>query len=209
MIMERAQNSVLSVHSPVRADKYLQPLFATCRACREEVTFEVSNTNSSQFKEIPMRHLTPQQRLSKLLTPLCLPVLLFSFAARLAAQQTCMPPGMAQQSSSQNIFSERQEMDLGDAVAEHLQRDYKVIDDEEVTAHLRQIADRIIRNLPPTELKFQLYLFDINDVNAFTLPGGRIYISRKMVAFARNEDELAGVIAHELGHIVARHATVD
>ena len=156
-----------------------------------------------------MRHLALNNPLGKLLTPLCLPVLLFSFAARLAAQQTCMPPGLAQQLSSQNIFSERQEMDLGDAVAEHLQRDYKVIDDEEVTARLRQIADRIIKNLPPTELKFQLYLFDINDVNAFTLPGGRIYISRKMVAFAQNEDELAGVIAHELGHIVARHATVD
>jgi len=156
-----------------------------------------------------MRDLALNNPLGKLLTPLCLPVLLFSFAARLAAQQTCMPPGLAQQLSSQNIFSERQEMDLGDAVAEHLQRDYKVIDDEEVTARLRQIADRIIKNLPPTELKFQLYLFDINDVNAFTLPGGRIYISRKMVAFAQNEDELAGVIAHELGHIVARHATVD
>src|SRR6185503_17265118 len=127
-----------------------------------------------------MRHLALNNPLGKLLTPLCLPVLLFSFAARLAAQQTCMPPGLAQQLSSQNIFSERQEMDLGDAVAEHLQRDYKVIEDEEVTARLRQIADRIIKNLPPTELKFQLYLFDINGVNA-----------------------------HELGHIVARHATVD
>jgi predicted Zn-dependent protease len=88
--------------------------------------------------------------------------------------------------------------------------DYKVnFDDEDVTARLRQIADRIIKNLPPTELKFQLYLFDINDVNAFTLPGDGFISHERWWRFAQNEDELAGVIAHELGHIVARHATVD
>jgi len=134
--------------------------------------------------------------------------LFFASAPRLAAQQECLPPGLGQ-ASSPNIFTERQEMDLGDAVAEHLQRDYRVIDDEEVTGRLRQIGARLVKNLPPTELKFQFFLFDIAEVNAFTLPGGRIYISRKLVAFAQNEDELAGVVAHELGHIIARHATVD
>lgn len=136
-------------------------------------------------------------------------VFLMLIAVPLAGQQECLPPGLTQQLSSQNIFTERQEMDLGDAVAEHLQRDYRVIDDEEVTGRLRQIGARLVKNVPPTELKFQFFLFDINDVNAFTLPGGRIYISRKMVAFAQSEDELAGVIAHELGHIIARHSTVD
>ena len=111
--------------------------------------------------------------------------------------------------SGENIFNEQQEMDLGDAVAEHLQRNFQIVSDEEVTKYLRGIGERIIKNLPPTKLRFQFFLFDINDVNAFTLPGGRIYVSRKMVAFARNEDELAGVVAHELGHIVARHSTID
>lgn len=100
-------------------------------------------------------------------------------------------------------------MDLGDAVAQHIQHAHRVIDDEAVTAYLRRIGDRLIKHLPPTDLRFQFFLFDINDVNAFTLPGGRIYVSRKMVAFAQNEDELAGVIAHELGHIIARHSAVD
>ena len=136
-------------------------------------------------------------------------LVLLASVSPLAAQQECLPPGLSQQLATQNIFSERQEMDLGDAVAEHLQRDYRVIDDEEVTGRLRQIGARLVKNLPPTELKFQFFLFDINDVNAFTLPGGRIYISRKMVAFAQNEDELAGVIAHELGHLIARHSTAD
>jgi len=100
-------------------------------------------------------------------------------------------------------------MHLGDAVAEHVQRDHRVISDEELTSHLRRIGERLTKHLPPTTLRFQFFLFDVNDVNAFTLPGGRIYISRKMVAFAKNEDELAGVIAHELGHIMARHSASD
>src|SRR6185312_7961506 len=127
----------------------------------------------------------------------------------LQAQQICQSPGIPTPVVGENIFDEEQEMNLGDAIAEHLQRNYQIIDDEEVTGHLRSIGERIIKNLPPTKLRFKFFLFDINDVNAFTTPGGRIYVSRKMVAFARNEDELAGVVAHELGHIVARHTTID
>jgi WD40 repeat protein len=127
----------------------------------------------------------------------------------LRAQQGCLPPPLPLPIAGENIFNEEQEMDLGDAVAEHMGRNYQIISDEQVTKYLRGIGERIIKNLPPTKLRFQFFLFDINDVNAFTLPGGRIYVSRKMVAFAKNEDELAGVVAHELGHIVARHSTMD
>ncbi len=130
-------------------------------------------------------------------------------SVRVVAQQNCQPPGLPTLTPFQNIFTEQQEMDLGDAVAEHVQRNHKVIDDPEVTNHLRRIGARLTKHLPPSTLNFQFFLFDVNDVNAFTLPGGRIYVSRKMVAFAKNEDELAGVIAHELGHIVARHSAVD
>jgi beta-barrel assembly-enhancing protease len=129
--------------------------------------------------------------------------------SQLRAQQSCQPPALPVPIAGENIFSEQQEMDLGDAVAEHLRRNVQIIDDDEVTKYLRAIGERLIKGLPPTKLKFQFFLFDINDVNAFTLPGGRIFVSRKMVAFARNEDELAGVVAHELGHIVARHSTMD
>ena len=68
----------------------------------------------------------------------------------------------------------RQEMDLGDAVAEHLQNSHQVIEDEKLTSYIRRIGERLTKHLPPTNLRFQFFLFDINDVNAFTLPGGRI-----------------------------------
>src|SRR5262249_12982656 len=63
--------------------------------------------------------------------------------------------------------------------------------------------------LPFTRLRFQFFLVDLPDANAFVLPGGRIYVSRKLVATALNEDELAGIIAHELGHLVVHQTAMD
>src|SRR5262245_11776355 len=123
------------------------------------------------------------------------------------AQQPCRPP-TPQLSREPNIFTEEQEVELGDAIAEQIQRNFRVIDDDEVTGHLRSIGERVVKHLPPTRLRFQFFLVDLPEANAFVLPGGRIYVSRKMVAFAQSEDELAAVIAHEIGHLVARQQSV-
>jgi hypothetical protein len=130
-------------------------------------------------------------------------------AAPLVAQQQtpsarCHPPAPLVATAGTNIFTPQQEMDLGDAIAEQVQRDFRIIDDEATTAHLRRIGARLVRQMPETGLQFRFFLFDIPEANAFTLPGGRIYVSRKLIALTRSEDELAGVLAHELGHAVTR-----
>lgn len=128
------------------------------------------------------------------------------FCALIAQGQTpkpCQPPALQTTSQEPNIFSEQQEADLGDAIAEHIQRNIRVIDDEEVTGNLTRIGRRIIKHLPPSNLRFQFLLVDLPDANAFVLPGGRIYVSRKLVALAQSEDELGGVIGHEIGHLLA------
>ncbi|HYN85153.1 MAG TPA: M48 family metalloprotease [Pyrinomonadaceae bacterium] len=137
--------------------------------------------------------------------------LLCASLAAAAAQELparCQPPAVTP-SREPIIFSHRQEMELGDIVAERVQRDFRVVEDDELTAYLRRVGARLVERLPPTELRYQFFLMDLPDVNAFALPGGRIYVTRKMVAFVRSEDELAGVIAHELGHIVARQQAAD
>lgn len=116
----------------------------------------------------------------------------------------CQPPAPLVATAGANIFTPQQEMDLGDAIAEQVQRDFRVIEDDATTAHLRRIGERIVRQMPQTGLQFRFFLFDIPEANAFTLPGGRIYVSRKLIALTRSEDELAGVISHELGHAVTR-----
>ncbi len=135
-------------------------------------------------------------------------ITLTAFPFSLQAQQRCEPPTQLVASREANIFTEQQEVELGDAIAEHIQRSFRVIDDDEVTAHLRRIGDRLVKHLPKTSLRFQFFLVDLPEANAFVLPGGRIYISRKLVSFTQSEDELAGVIGHEIGHLVARQQTI-
>src|SRR5215813_2701241 len=123
------------------------------------------------------------------------------------AQQPCHPPA-PQASREPNIFTDEQEVDLGDAIAEQVQRNFRVIDDDEITGHLRLVGERIVKHLPPTRLRFQFFLVDLSEANAFVLPGGRIFVSRKLIAFTQSEDELAAVISHEIGHLVARQQSV-
>jgi WD40 repeat protein len=128
----------------------------------------------------------------------------------LAAQpQKCAPPVALPASTEPNFFTDEKETYLGDAVAEHIQKSYRVIEDQGVTRYLSQIGERLTANLPLSKLRFQFFLVDLPDANAFVLPGGRIYVSRKLVAAAQSEDELAGVIGHELGHLVAHEGAID
>lgn len=113
-------------------------------------------------------------------------VLAIAFSALIVQGQTprpCQPPALQTTSQEPNIFTEQQEADLGDAIAEHIQRNLRVIDDEEVTGNLTRIGQRIIKHLPPTNLRFQFLLVDLPDANAFVLPGGRIYVNSNSAYF--------------------------
>jgi len=125
-----------------------------------------------------------------------------------AAPGMCRAPAPAV-SRETNIFTPAQEADLGDAVAERYEPYLRIIEDDALTAPLRRIADRIVSHLPPTNLPLTFKLMDIPDANAFVLPGGRIFVSRKLIGFTRTEDELAGVLGHELGHLIARQQSID
>ena len=93
-------------------------------------------------------------------------------------------------------------------MAENIAQQFKVIDDEKLTAYLNALGNRIVEHLPPTSMKFRFYLVELPEVNAFSISGGRVYVARKMVALTQNDDELAGVIAHELGHIVTHQQSI-
>jgi Putative Zn-dependent protease, contains TPR repeats len=124
------------------------------------------------------------------------------------AQQPCQPPALVAPSPESNMFTEEQEADLGDAMAERAEKNYRIIEDETVTAYLNQIGQRLVRHLPPNNLRFRFAVVDLPDANAFVLPGGRVYVTRKLIALAKNEDEIAGVIGHEIGHALAHHSAL-
>ncbi|HKP68247.1 MAG TPA: M48 family metalloprotease [Pyrinomonadaceae bacterium] len=100
-------------------------------------------------------------------------------------------------------------MYLGEVMAETLDKNFIVLADEGATAYLRQIGDRLVKHLPPTNIKFQFFVVDAPELNAFNVAGGRIYVTRKLISFVKTEDELAGILGHELGHAIVRHHAMD
>ena len=124
------------------------------------------------------------------------------------AQDCSVPPITADQKNA-NIFSPEQEMVLGELTYQRLSGDLRFVKDPELLAYINKIGSNLISHLPPTGLKFQFFIIDMPEANAFDVPGGYIFISRKLIGFANSEDELAGVMAHELGHAVVRHGATD
>jgi WD40 repeat protein len=137
---------------------------------------------------------------------LCCCALLLATSA--FSQQSC-PPAPVPAIRGTNIFDSQQEAYLGDVQAEQLQHTFRVIDDPTVTAYLQKIGDRIAQHMPANSLNFQFVLYDQPEATAFGMAGGRIYVSRKLVSFMKSEDELAGVLGHELGHIAGHHSAID
>jgi WD40 repeat protein len=107
------------------------------------------------------------------------------------------------------LFTPKQEMELGEIIRQQFESDFRVIDDPQVTAYLDRVGQLVARRLPDTGLHFEFRLYDRPDVQAFSMLGGRIYVSRKMVAFLKTEDELAGVLGHEMGHTAARQQALE
>jgi WD40 repeat protein len=115
----------------------------------------------------------------------------------------CGPPPSISPTAQPNIFSEQQEVWLGKLESDLVEADIRPVKDPALNAHLQGIVDRLASTLPPTTIKFRVILVDSDQINGFSLAGGHIYILRKLAAVAKNDDELAGVLGHEMGHIVS------
>jgi hypothetical protein len=106
-----------------------------------------------------------------------------------------------------NIFSEEQEQWLGDAQAAQLEPDYMLLPEKD-TAEITRIGQNLLSQLPSTSIKYVFRVYNADEVNAFSIAGGHVYISRKLITDAHNEDEVAAVLAHEIGHIYSRAMTI-
>lgn len=136
-------------------------------------------------------------------------VFLFSCAASAHAQSNCPSLQAPIPDPAKLLFTPQQEMELGEIIRQQLESDFLVIDEDPVTVYLKHIGDRVASHLPDTGVHYEFLLYDRPEVQAFSMPGGRIYVSRKIVAFLRSEDELAGLLGHELGHLAARQQALE
>jgi WD40 repeat protein len=120
----------------------------------------------------------------------------------------CAMPSFSTVVNDPNIFNEEQESWLGEIVDPQIRKEFNVIADPE-NDYLQKIGDRLLAQLPPTKIHYSFTIIDFPANDSFGLLGGHIYLSRKIIALIQNEDELAGLLGHEIGHIVTHQAAID
>jgi beta-barrel assembly-enhancing protease len=105
-----------------------------------------------------------------------------------------------------NLYSLEREIALGKGLAQEVERSSKLIDDPVVTEYVNRVGQNLVRN-SDARVPFTIKVIDSDEVNAFALPGGFFYVNSGLVLRAQEESELAGVMAHEISHVTARHGT--
>ncbi len=101
--------------------------------------------------------------------------------------------------------STEKEVRLGRELAAEVDRQAKFIDDPMITEYVNRVGQNIVLH-SDAKVPFTIKVIDSDEVNAFALPGGFFYVNKGLILVADNEAELAGVMAHETGHVAARHA---
>ena len=102
--------------------------------------------------------------------------------------------------------SQRQEVQLGQQESARIQQELPMVQDAIVTQYVASLGNQIASHTSRADLQWQFYVVNTDVVNAFALPGGIIYVNRGLIQRADRMDELAGVLGHEIEHVVQRHS---
>src|SRR5271155_2936119 len=105
-----------------------------------------------------------------------------------------------------NFYSLEHEIQLGKQLSSEVERQAKFINDPVVTEYVNRVGQNLVRN-SDAQVPFTIKVIDSDVVNAFALPGGFFYVNSGLILHADEESELAGVMAHEIAHVCARHGT--
>lgn len=126
-------------------------------------------------------------------------------ASSVAAQTKVTPP--------KNKYTPQQDVQIGKEAADEVRKQYPLINDSQIQNYLERLGDRLVE-AAPRELNNPAYEYsftpvNLKDINAFALPGGPMFVNRGMIEAAATEGEVAGVMAHELAHVLLRHGTAN
>ena len=105
-----------------------------------------------------------------------------------------------------SLMSEAQEVQLGQEMDPQVKQEMGVYNDAELQRYVSDVGMRLARASERPNLPWSFTVVDEPAVNAFALPGGKIYLTRGILAFLHDETQLAGVLGHEIGHVTARHS---
>ena len=107
--------------------------------------------------------------------------------------------------ASQSAFTPAMERQLGQSIMKEARRDPMFYDDPEVTDYVSRIGNRLAMRSGEVRQSFEFFLMRDPTINAFALPGGHIGVHTGLVTAAQSESEMAGVLGHEIAHVVKKH----
>jgi len=136
-----------------------------------------------------------KSRITALLLLLCL------FAGLVPAKEPSVGPAVY------NVLTDDDEVAFGRASAARLAKDMPMLDDPVIDSYLATVGGDLAKNSRRNNLTYHFRVMDSPQVNSFALPGGYIFVTRGLLDFVQSESELAGVLAHEVSHVVARHGS--
>lgn len=102
-------------------------------------------------------------------------------------------------------INQQQEVQMGQEYAQQINAQLPIVQDPEVNRYINVLGDSISRITSRGDLDWHFYIVDSKEVNAFAVPGGYVYVNRGLIERADKMDEVAGVLGHEIGHVVRRH----
>ncbi|MCL6482316.1 MAG: M48 family metalloprotease, partial [Firmicutes bacterium] len=105
-----------------------------------------------------------------------------------------------------NWYSLEREVAIGKRLAQEVERSVRLVDDPVINEYVDRVGQNLVRN-SDARVPFTIKVIDSDEINAFALPGGFFYINTGLILAADEEAELAGVMAHEIAHVTARHGT--
>ena len=134
-------------------------------------------------------------------------------AGMLAALAAATPHAQTAIKLAKNNYTLDDDVRLGREAADQVRRQYPIVRDERIARYLTTLGDRLVAAAPP-ELNQPVYEYsftavNLKEINAFALPGGPMFVNRGMFDAAESEAEVAGVMAHELSHVLLRHGTAN
>ncbi len=106
-----------------------------------------------------------------------------------------------------NLFSVEQDVEIGRQSAVEAERQLPMLNDRNEDRYLNKIINKLAAQAPGARYPYTIKAVNAPEINAFSLPGGPMYVNRGLVEAARSEAELAGVLAHEMAHVALRHGT--
>ncbi len=136
-------------------------------------------------------------------------VLLLAVPPALRAEDTKKDPskiGQRKVGGGVNLYSLEREISFGKQLAQMVEQSARLVQDPVVNEYVDRVAQNLVRN-SDARVPFTVKVIDSDEINAFALPGGFFFINSGLVLAADEEAELAGVMAHEIAHVTARHVT--